>query len=279
MDRAESFGAEYVLGHSARELERLITQSRHFEPFTAQFFREAGVTTGLRVLDVGCGAGDVSLLAARMVGATGQVVGIDRSPDAVATASRRARDHDAPNARFVAGEASDLADEAPFDAAVGRFVLMFCPDPVAVLLQVVARVRPGGLIAFQEADWTGCRSSPEIPIWSHCARWASETFQRSGADILMGLKLAATYAAAGLPPPALSLHAGIATGPDHPLYTIVAETIRTLLPAAEQSGIATASEVDVDTLARRISDEVVDARGTAIWFSLIGAAARKPEEQ
>lgn len=273
--------AAYVLGHSVQELERLITQSHLFAPFTEHFFHDAGITTGMRVLDFGCGAGDVSLLTARLVGPTGQVVGLDRSPEAVAMARRRARDRDVPNARFVVGEAAALADEGPFDAAVGRFVLMFCPDPVAVLCQVMAQVRPGGLIAFQEADWTGCRSWPvtETSTWSHCVRWATEAFRQSGADTLMGLKLAATYSAAGLPLPALSLHAGIAAGADHPLYTIVAETIRTLLPEVEKLGLATTSEVDIDTLARRLSDELVAAQGTAIWFSLIGAAAHKPSEE
>lgn len=279
MDTPAAPNAAYVLGHSAQELERLIAQSALFEPFTAQFFRQAGVTTGMRVLDFGCGAGDISFLAARMVGPTGQVVGVDRSPDAVATASRRARSLELPNARFAVGEASELANEAPFDAAVGRFVLMFCPDPVEVVRQVAALVRPGGLIAFQEADWTGCRSSSGTPTWGRCVRWAIEAFRQSGADTLMGLKLPATYADAGLLPPVLSLHAGIAAGPDHHLYAIVAETIRTLLPAVIQLGIASADEVEIDTLARRLSDEMVATRGTGIWFSLIGAAARKPAAQ
>lgn len=276
METHEPPDAGYVLGHAPQELERLITQSRLFEPFTVQFLRGAGITTGMRVLDVGSGAGDVSLLAARLVGLTGQVVGLDRSPDAVMTASRRARSLAVPNARFVLGEADALTDEEPFDAAIGRFVLMFCPDPAAVLRQVMARVRHGGLIAFQEADWTGCHTAPETPTWNNCVRWATEAFRQSGADTVMGLKLPATYAAAGLPPPGLSLHAGIAAGPDHPLYTIVAETIRTLLPAVERLGLAAVDAVGIDTLAQRISDEMVATQGTAIWFSLIGAAARRP---
>src|SRR5689334_21353068 len=119
MDIPGARDAAYVLGHSAQELERLITQSHLFEPFTEQFFHAAGITTGTRVLDFGCGGGDVSFLTARMVGPTGQVVGLDRSPAAVAAARRRAHDLDLPNTRFVVGETGALADEEPFDAAVG----------------------------------------------------------------------------------------------------------------------------------------------------------------
>src|SRR5258708_8087 len=145
MDMEQGRDAQYVLGHTEKELERLITQSRLFEPFTAQVFRDAGIAPGMRVLDVGSGSGDVSFLAARMVGPTGQVVGVDRSPVAVATAGRRALALELSNTRFVVGDASTMAFEEPFDAVVGRFVLLFCPDPVAVLRQVMAHVRAGGV--------------------------------------------------------------------------------------------------------------------------------------
>jgi SAM-dependent methyltransferase len=269
----------YVLGHAMQELERLIAQSRIYNPFTAQVFRDAGIATGMRVLDVGSGTGDVSFLAARLIGPTGQVVGVDRSPVAVATATRRALALEMPNVRFMVGDAGATAFEEPFDAVVGRFVLMFCSDPATVLRQVVTHVRPGGVIAFQEVEWAGCYSAPESLTWSRCARWCIEAMERSGADPHMGMKLFATFTAAGLPPPALYLHGGIAAGPDHPLYSAVAETVRTLLPRLEQLGIATAAEVDVDTLARRISDEVNATQGTVTWVSLVGATMRKPTQQ
>src|SRR5437588_4775692 len=99
----------YVLGHSARELERLTAQARLYEPFTMQFFRDAGIQPGMRVLDVGCGSGDVSFLVARMVGPAGEVVGIDRAPAAVETATRRALELLLSNTRFFQGDPGDIA--------------------------------------------------------------------------------------------------------------------------------------------------------------------------
>lgn len=64
----------YVLGHSDAELRRLETQARVKDPITRRFFVEAGVGPGMRVLDVGSGAGDVALLLAELVGESGQVV-------------------------------------------------------------------------------------------------------------------------------------------------------------------------------------------------------------
>ena len=66
---------EYILGHSPEEMRRLEDQARFWGDLTAQVFRAAGLCEGMRVLDFGCGAGDVSFLAAQFVGASGEVVG------------------------------------------------------------------------------------------------------------------------------------------------------------------------------------------------------------
>jgi ubiquinone/menaquinone biosynthesis C-methylase UbiE len=181
--------AGYVLGHTEQELERLMGQARRYEPFTTLLLREAGIEPGMRVLDVGSGSGDVSFLLARLVGPSGQVVGIDRSAVAVATASRRAGDLRLANTRFVVGDAGAMEVEELFDAAVGRLVLEFSLDPAALLRSIAAHVRTGGVIAFQEVDWSGDRARPPVPTFTRCLSWGVEALQRSGADPYVGLKL------------------------------------------------------------------------------------------
>ena len=56
---------DYLFGQSAGEAERLRLQARMFAPYTARFLQDAGISPGMKVLDVGTGAGDVALLAAR----------------------------------------------------------------------------------------------------------------------------------------------------------------------------------------------------------------------
>jgi SAM-dependent methyltransferase len=268
---------DYVLGHSPQELERLTTQARFYEPFTMRFFRDAGILTGMRVLDVGCGSGDVSFLAARIVGPAGEVVGVDRARAAVETATRRALELQLANTRFVEGDPGETTFAEPFDALVGRMVLMFNRDPAGLLRKMVRHVRPGGVIAFQEVDQSGCRSLPVSLTFSKCVRWIIGSLERSGADPYLGLKLHPTFEAAGLPAPMLTVHAGIGAGPDHPLYSVVTDLARTLLPAMEEFGVATQAEVDIETLRRRISDEVTAAGGTVVGPNLVGAFSQKPE--
>src|SRR2546423_3429472 len=145
-----------------------------------QFFRDAGIEAGMHVLDVGCGSGDVSFLAARMVGPAGEVVGLDRAPAAVAMATRRAAQLQLSNTRFIEGDPREISFARPFDAAVGRMVLMFCHDPSDMVRKLAAHVRPGGVIAFQEVDFTGCRSLPALPLFNRCVRWIAESVERSG---------------------------------------------------------------------------------------------------
>jgi SAM-dependent methyltransferase len=283
MDTANANDDEYILGHSTHELGRLSAQARLYAPFVLSFLRAAGIAAGMRVLDVGCGGGDVSALVAGLVGPTGEVIGIDRSATAIETAISRAGDLGAQNMRFIVADAStahaELVAEGPFDATIGRSVLEFVPDPAGMLRTVATLVRPGGIIAFQEADWSGCRALPAVPTFQRCVNWGSAALQRSGADPYVGLKLSATFTDAGLLPPTLSVHAAVGAGPAHPLYAHIAGLMRTLLPTIESLGVASASEVDIETLEQRLDDEVVTAGATIVWVSLIGAASRKAAEQ
>src|ERR1051326_7575944 len=92
--------ARYALGHSSREMERLATQARVFEPFTRRMLQEAGVSEGMRVLDIGSGAGDVALLCAALVGSSGRVIGVDKAETAVSQARARAQAEGFKNVTF-----------------------------------------------------------------------------------------------------------------------------------------------------------------------------------
>ncbi len=104
----EAANPEYVLGHSADELERLTRQGQYWSEPTLEVLQRSGVTSGMRVVDVGCGPGDVSLLAATMVGPSGSVWGIDRSPEAIAAARARAKAAGLSNVQFQSGDLNEL---------------------------------------------------------------------------------------------------------------------------------------------------------------------------
>jgi ubiquinone/menaquinone biosynthesis C-methylase UbiE len=136
--------AGYVLGSAPMELQRLIRQSQIISPVTERLLRQTAVKEGMRVLDIGCGAGDVSLLAAEIVGASGSTIGIDRSPEAIAMAKERARHHGFQQADFYVSSVEDFFPTEPFDMVIGRYVLMYQPTPAAFIRAARRHVREGG---------------------------------------------------------------------------------------------------------------------------------------
>ena len=79
----------YPQGHAEAELNRISRQAEIFDPLTRNVLLQAGIEPGMRVLDIGCGCGDLTMLASELVGESGQAVGIDLSPAAVAHAAGR----------------------------------------------------------------------------------------------------------------------------------------------------------------------------------------------
>ena len=157
--------ARYILGHSQEEMRRLMLQATILRPFTERLLRNAEIGPGMRVLDLGCGAGDVSMLAAELVGPSGSVVGIDRSPQVIALARTRAQAAGLRQVIFKEVPLHTFSDPDTFDCVIGRYVLVHQSDPIDFLRTAARLVRPGGIIAFHEVDFAGgFNSLPAFPL-------------------------------------------------------------------------------------------------------------------
>ncbi len=266
----------YTPGRSDEETERLIEQSRLFEPITRRFLKSAGIRSGMRVLDIGSGAGDVALAVAELVGPTGEVVGVDMNPDILETARERVEKAGHKNVAFHAGDIQTLDVGGDFDALVGRLVLMYLPDPVAVLKELIPRLRSGGIVMFQEIDFTITEAykHPDTPLMGQLGDWVVEVFERSGANGNMGMELYRVFVDAGLPEPTLDAGLLIGGSADWPGYSYVANSFQSVLPLLEHYGIATAEEVDVETIPRRVRDEIVASKRPVVIPPHIGAWTR-----
>jgi ubiquinone/menaquinone biosynthesis C-methylase UbiE len=266
----------YALGHSDEELERLRVQSRFVEPITRQFFQEAGISAGMRVLDVGSGAGDVAFLTADLVGETGEVVGTDKAAAALATARQRAAAKGLHNVSFQAGDPTEIIFDRPFDAVVGRYVLLFQADPAGMLRTLMKQhLRHGGLIIFHEPDWTCVRSFPPAPIYDQCCQWIIEAFRKADTDTNAANNLYAAFAGAGLPSPQMRMRTfvGGSAGCTDWLQ-VVAGLAASLLPTMEQLSIATAADLEIATLTQRLQKEVAASEHMIIGRSEIAAWSR-----
>lgn len=243
--------------------------------FTHRLLMDAGVGAGMRVLDVGCGSGDVTLLAASLVGKHGRVVGIDREEGPLAVGRGRARERDFPNVAFARNDINALApDLGVFDAVVGRRVLMYQFDTVLAVRQLARSLRPGGLIVFQEHDTTMVPVSlVPMPLHRQVQGWIKQTIEREGADVHMGFNLYRVLTRAGLSVEQVRAEAIVQTSEaPHAVGAI----IRAMLPRIVEHGVATKDEIGIDTLQERLDEERMNTHTTYVGDMMFGAWARTP---
>ena len=105
--------SQYVLGSTDAEQERLIRQAARLGPYTERLFRDAGMGPGQRVLDIGSGVGDVAMLAARLVGPSGEVVGVERDVRSIARARARVAEGGLHNVTFMQSDVSQVTSVRP----------------------------------------------------------------------------------------------------------------------------------------------------------------------
>jgi ubiquinone/menaquinone biosynthesis C-methylase UbiE len=268
--------SNYALGSTEAEHERLTRQATLLAPCTERFFREAGITSGQRVLDIGSGVGDVAILIARLVGPSGEVVGVERDPHAVARARDRVVDAGLTQVSFVERDVSDVDSVRPFDAVVGRFILQFLPDPVAVLARLRQLLRPGGVIAFQEVSYTPFLAlSARLPLWSAVASLVHETIGRCGANTEIGLALHEMFQEARFSTPTMRME--ILLGSDPGFTRWIYDLLCSLRPQVQQHSEALESLGDFNSLPHRLQAEVTAAHTVVPFVGLVGAWSRRPE--
>jgi len=268
----------YLMGRGEAETRRLISQSKLYGRFTRRLLEDAGVEKGMKVLDIGTGAGDLALMAAEMVGPTGSVVGVDQDPQVLKAASARAEAARLDNIWFYAGDfRQGVPGDGPFDAVVGRLVLLYAPDPAEALRGLVNHLNPEGIAAFGEFNFVAesALAHPSSPLWETMWNWMRAVIRKGGLDPATGYNLRRTFLHAGLPEPEMNLCSPVGGGPDWPGYDYAAESVRSMLPLIVKLGIATEEEVEIDTLARRLRAETVAADGVVKAPDLLDAWARK----
>ena len=271
----------YPFQSSDAERERLIAQSGLVAPLTRRLFERAGITAGMRVLDVGSGSGDVALLAAQLVGPTGNVTGIDRDPAQVEYAEQRAKKQGLTNIHFVVGDFREIELTPAVDAIVGRLVLMYAADPLGALRRALRNLKSGGIIALQESivDYEGpVFIEPLDCLAARAAEWFRAGFKHAGVHSRMGMRLFGLMRQAGLTPSTeIEVLVPIQEGPDGALFSTLAGVVRSQLPAIVASGAATEAEIEIDTLEERmIADAPVE--GVVGYFNLghVGVWGNKP---
>jgi hypothetical protein len=179
------------------------------------------------------------------------------------------------NVSFTESDVSEIRTSKPFDAAVGRFILQFVPDPVAVLRRLTEVLRPGGIVVFQEVSYAPLLAlSAHLPLWSASVSLARETIQRAGANPEMGVALHRKFQDAGLPPPTMRMEALLGNAPDFTLW--IYDLLCSLRPQFQECHPPLKALGDFETLPARLQSEVALSETVVPYVALVGAWAPKP---
>jgi len=239
---------EYPLANTDAERRRLKMQSEALVPITERMLSGAGVGFGSRVLELGCGSGDVTTLIASRVGPTGEVIAMDRDPAQVMAATERLRQAGHRNVHHVVSEIETFEPTGTFDAVIGRYFLIYVSNPEAVVHRAVNWLRPGGFVAFMEMDFfRGVRSR----IWPPASEKTVQAIEFIG-DVMLDAGVHPDMAArlASM----LSIYGKVHTEISAPLQfgrdsiELPLEAVRSVQPMARKLGRPDADLYDVDTL-------------------------------
>ncbi|MFC4783956.1 methyltransferase domain-containing protein [Nocardioides sp. MAHUQ-72] len=264
----------YSLGSDDAELERLDVQARFLREPTRLLLEASGIAPGMRVLDLGTGPGDVAVAVAQIVGPSGHVVGLDVDPRMLEVA--RSRTRHLPHVRFVQGDVTSWRHDEVFDAVVGRLILFHLPDPVGALRHHLQSVRPGGRAVVLDYDIGGLRAQPGEPLTERMAALVIAAFRAAGADPTIGSRLQVILAQSGVEDVAgLGISQYLAS--DDPVGpAMLSGVVRSLAPVMVAHGLATESELDLDTLAERAVEALRSAGSVLVPPTLVGAWGRRP---
>ncbi len=265
---------DYILGHAEAEINRLQAQAKILQPITERLLRSAGIRPGMRVLDLGTGAGDVAMLAAELVGPSGWVVGVDRNSQVLSVAMERADHAGLKQLSFHETAVEDFVDDTGFDLVIGRYVLMHQADPAACLRAAARLTRPGGSIAFHELRVDACSSVPNVPLWEMINRLLFVAVSSAMPHYDAGDRLIEHFSHAGLPEPNMFCETHVWGAADVPYYAWMVDTFRTLLPQLQRLGIMGAEIMGIETLETRLRNAVREAHSQVTGVPQICAWTR-----
>jgi SAM-dependent methyltransferase len=190
---------DYVLGTHDEEISRLGLQHRVWRPTVLDCWRAAGLTRGMRVIDVGAGPGYATIDLAELVGSTGHVLAVERSRRFIEAAERACQLHQLLQVTF---QEADIMLEPigaeGYDAAWCRWVASFVSSPATLAQRIRAALKPGGLAMFHEyVNYATWQVAPPKPMVEDFVREVMASWRDQGGEPNVALQLPALLGAAG----------------------------------------------------------------------------------
>jgi ubiquinone/menaquinone biosynthesis C-methylase UbiE len=266
----------YVIQGGRRGYDRLLLLARDRWSDTLALFQRAGLSPGMRCLDLGCGGGEVTLEMAKLVTPGGTVIGVDMDAVKLGLARRAASDRELGNVDFRQMNAGDWNEPDAYDAVFSRFLLQHLSRPIDLLRRMWAGVRRGGVLMVEDADHDGRSCDPPNDGFDFLRRNYVRVLEQNGGDPAIGRKLRRYFLESGIPDPQLSMVQSVRV--EGELKTLPQLTLETTSDAIVAAGLASPPEVAaaLASLAKFVRDPetlVTGPRIFQLWARRQGAGA------
>jgi len=259
--------SHYIIRGGDPGARRLHLLARAYFPSTVALLDRVGVLPGMRVLDLGCGTGEVTRELAKRAGREGHVVGVDMDERVLNHA--RTAGQEANPVEWRVGRAEDLAERDAYDVIYARFVFSHLADPDAVLRSIGVALRRGGRVVLEDIDITAHAHWPESPAFRRYIEIYSATARARGADSSIGPRLPALLIDAGFDDVDVAISMPVFR--DGEAKALARITMENIAEAAIASGLTGAAEVN--RLLSELAAHEADPRSiqsTAQLFQCVG---------
>ncbi len=189
---------DYIIEGGEKGKSRLDTLSEVLRPYTLALLEKQGLGKGMRFLDLGCGGGNVSMMASDMVGDTGKVIAVDADANMVTLAQKDTGAHAINNVSFSVMNANDIDYSDEFEIAYSRFLLSHLRRPFEVLQKMIASVKPGGKVIVEDVHFSGHFCYPECDAFDWYVEYYTTLARNNGQDANIGPQLFSMFRKAGL---------------------------------------------------------------------------------
>ena len=188
---------DYIISGGKDGKSRLNVLADVLQHQTKALLQLHGLTKGMSLLDLGCGGGNVALMAAAIVGDNGSVTAVDFDREIIALAQEDATAAHAKNISFHAMSAYDISYTSQFDIAYSRFLLSHLDEPAAVLQKMKQSVKPGGKVIVEDVDFSGHFCYPANAAFDQYLRYYVAAAKHSNANANIGLSLFSMFQKTG----------------------------------------------------------------------------------
>jgi SAM-dependent methyltransferase len=266
--------ADYVHGTSRGEQERLRNQPKLFEHEARSLLDRLGIQSGWRAIDVGCGPLGILDLLSERVGTEGSVVGLEYDAGMAAVARTLSADQGLANVQIVQADARHSGlPRRSFDLAHERLVLINVPNPEQIVSEMVALVRPGGVVALQDVDRCSWLCEPPHPAWTTLLTMLNTIWAQDGADPFIGRRLPGLLRGAGLVDVGVDVQVQV-HHPGHNYRALLLTFIDNVSEKLTARGLLTQGEIT--ELSESLREHLDDQATTVIFALLVQAWGRKP---